>query len=66
MNGHVQVEREGRMTIVTLTRHESLNAINAAAEVALAAAFDAFEADPDQWSPSSRAPVTAPSLRASI
>jgi enoyl-CoA hydratase/carnithine racemase len=30
MNGHVLVEREGRMTIVTLTRHESLNAINAA------------------------------------
>lgn len=49
MNGHVQVEREGRMTIVTLTRHESLNAINAAMEGTLAAAFDAFEADPDQW-----------------
>lgn len=49
MSGHVQVEREGRVTIVTLARLESLNAIDAAAEVALAAAFDAFEADPDQW-----------------
>jgi enoyl-CoA hydratase/carnithine racemase len=49
MNRHVQIEREGRMTIVTLTRHESLNAINAAMEGALAAAFDAFEADSDQW-----------------
>ncbi len=49
MNGHVRVEREGRITIVTLTRIESLNAIDAAAERALADAFDAFEADPDQW-----------------
>lgn len=49
MIGQIRVEREGRMTIVTLTRQESLNAINAAMEGALTTAFDAFEADPDQW-----------------
>jgi enoyl-CoA hydratase/carnithine racemase len=49
MNAQVRVEREGRMTVITLDRQESLNAINAAMEGALAAAFDAFEADPDQW-----------------
>jgi enoyl-CoA hydratase/carnithine racemase len=49
MNGQVHIAREGRMTIVTLTRPESLNAINTPVQLALAAAFDAFEADPEQW-----------------
>lgn len=45
----ITVEREGRLTIVTINRPEAHNALNAAAHEELAAAFDAFAADPDQW-----------------
>lgn len=47
--GHVLVERDGRLTIVTMNRPASHNALNAEAHEELAAAFDAFAADPEQW-----------------
>lgn len=46
---YVTVAREGRLTIVTMARPEAHNALNAAAHEELAAAFDAFAADPEQW-----------------
>lgn len=46
---HITVEREQRLTIVTINRPEAHNALNAAAHDELAAAFDAFAEDPDQW-----------------
>jgi crotonobetainyl-CoA hydratase len=46
---HVDVVREGRLTIVTIDRPEARNALNAEAQREMAAAFDAFAADDDQW-----------------
>ncbi len=43
------VEREGRLTIVTLNRPEMLNALHLEANLELAEVFDAFAADPEQW-----------------
>ncbi|CAN7210569.1 enoyl-CoA hydratase-related protein [Phenylobacterium sp. LjRoot164] len=43
------VEREGRLTIVTLNRPEMLNALHLEANLELAGVFDAFAADPEQW-----------------
>jgi crotonobetainyl-CoA hydratase len=45
----VTVEREGRLTIITINRPEARNALNAAAQAEMASAFDAFAADDDQW-----------------
>nr|WP_211184817.1 MULTISPECIES: enoyl-CoA hydratase-related protein [unclassified Novosphingobium] len=45
----ITVERDGPLTIITLARPEAHNALHAAAHEELAAAFDAFAADPDQW-----------------
>ncbi|HEY4942461.1 MAG TPA: enoyl-CoA hydratase-related protein [Rhizomicrobium sp.] len=44
-----KVEREGRLTIVTLNRPEVMNALHAPAHLELAGVFDAFAADPEQW-----------------
>ena len=44
-----KVEREGRLTIVTLNRPEVMNALHAPAHAELAEVFDAFAADPEQW-----------------
>jgi enoyl-CoA hydratase/carnithine racemase len=44
-----QVEREGRLTIVTLNRPEVLNALHGPAHVELSEVFDGFAADPEQW-----------------
>ncbi len=44
-----KVEREGRLTIVTLNRPEVMNALHAAAHAELGAVFDDFAADPEQW-----------------
>jgi crotonobetainyl-CoA hydratase len=44
-----KVEREGRLTIVTLNRPEVMNALHADAHEELARVFDDFAADPDQW-----------------
>src|SRR6201989_1373186 len=44
-----KVEREGRLTIVILSRPEVMNALHAAAHVELGAVFDDFANDPEQW-----------------
>ncbi len=44
-----KVEREGRLTIVTLNRPEVMNALHAPAHLELAGVFDDFAADPEQW-----------------
>ncbi|HEY0106242.1 MAG TPA: enoyl-CoA hydratase-related protein, partial [Rhizomicrobium sp.] len=44
-----KVEREGRLTIVTLNRPEVMNALHAPAHAELAQVFDDFAADPDAW-----------------
>ncbi len=45
----VTVEREGPVTVVTLNRPEVMNALHPPAQFELAAVFDAFAADPEQW-----------------
>jgi len=45
----ITVEQAGRVTIVTINRPEAHNALHAEARVELARAFDAFEADDEQW-----------------
>jgi enoyl-CoA hydratase/carnithine racemase len=44
-----KVEREGRLTLVTLNRPEVMNALHAPAHVELSEVFDNFAADPEQW-----------------
>ncbi|CAN5354898.1 hypothetical protein BH10PSE4_BH10PSE4_31620 [soil metagenome] len=44
-----QVERDGPLTIVTLNRPESMNALDPDTNAELAEIFDAFAKDPDQW-----------------
>ncbi|MEI9993688.1 MAG: enoyl-CoA hydratase-related protein [Rhizomicrobium sp.] len=44
-----KVEREGRLTIVTLNRPEVMNALHAPAHAELGQVFDDFAADPEQW-----------------
>ncbi len=44
-----KVEREGKLTIVTLNRPEVMNALHAPAHLELAGVFDDFAADPEQW-----------------
>jgi acetyl-CoA C-acetyltransferase len=46
---YCNVEREGPLTVITLNRPESLNALNPGLNAELAQAFDEFAADPDQW-----------------
>lgn len=45
----IQVETQQYLTIITLNRPESFNALNAAAHEELAQAFDQFQADDEQW-----------------
>lgn len=45
----IQVKKEQHLTIITLNRPESFNALNAMAHEELEHAFDSFEADSDQW-----------------
>jgi crotonobetainyl-CoA hydratase len=44
-----RVERDGALTVITLNRPEVMNALHPAAHFELAAAFDAFASDPEQW-----------------
>jgi enoyl-CoA hydratase/carnithine racemase len=44
-----KVEREGRLTIVTMNRPDVMNAIHPPANFELAKIFDAFAQDPEQW-----------------
>lgn len=48
-DSYVRIEREGRLTIITIDRPGARNALNAEAQRQMAAAFDAFEADDEQW-----------------
>ncbi|WP_321960536.1 enoyl-CoA hydratase-related protein [Paraburkholderia sp. J7] len=43
------VEREGHVTIVTINRPDSMNALTPAANAELAEVFDDFARDPQQW-----------------
>ncbi|AWB25284.1 enoyl-CoA hydratase [Methylobacterium currus] len=45
----ITVTREDRVTVLTINRPTAYNALNAAAHEEMAAAFDAFAADDDQW-----------------
>jgi len=45
----VVLSRAGPITIITIDRPARLNALDHAARLAMAEAFDAFAADPDQW-----------------
>ncbi len=44
-----RVEREGRLTIVTMNRPDVMNAIHPPANFELEKVFNAFAQDPDQW-----------------
>lgn len=43
------VERDGRLTIITIQRPEVMNALHPPASAELGAAFDEFCGDPEQW-----------------
>lgn len=45
----IKVDREGHLTVITINREESLNALDPAAGKALGDAFEDFENDQDQW-----------------
>ena len=45
----VKVEREGRVTLVTINRPEVMNALHPPANREVAQAFDDFAADPELW-----------------
>ncbi len=52
MNGapeFIAVDRDGRLTIITIRRPDVRNALNRAAHDEMAAALDAFAADDEQW-----------------
>lgn len=46
---HIRVEIDGRITIITIDRPGARNALTTDMHAALAAAFDGFAADPEQW-----------------
>lgn len=46
---HILLERTGRLTVVTINRPQLRNALDPEANAEMAAAFDAFESDPEQW-----------------
>lgn len=46
---HCSVEREGRVTIVTINRPERMNALHPPANAELEAVFNDFAVDPEQW-----------------
>jgi crotonobetainyl-CoA hydratase len=45
----IELQRIGRLTLLTISRPEVMNALNPLANDELAAAFDEFQADPEQW-----------------
>lgn len=46
---HCSVERDGRVTIVTINRPDRMNALHPPANAELEAVFNEFAADPEQW-----------------
>ena len=49
MSRAIQVERVGRVTIITMDRQHVRNALDARSQEELSQAFDRFAADDDQW-----------------
>ena len=49
MGEFCSVEKEGRLTIITIQRPEVMNALHPPGNAELAAAFDEFVSDKDQW-----------------
>lgn len=49
MGEYSSVVREGRLTIITIERPEVMNSLHAPGNAELAAVFDDFVVDPDQW-----------------
>ena len=49
MGEFCRVEKEGRLTIVTIERPDVMNALHPPGNFELAEAFDDFAADPEQW-----------------
>ncbi len=45
----ITVERDGRLTILTMNRPDVMNAVHAPMHEEMGAALDAFAADPEQW-----------------
>ena len=48
-NEFCKVEREGKLTIVTMNRPEVMNSLHPPANFELAKVFDDFAHDPEQW-----------------
>jgi enoyl-CoA hydratase/carnithine racemase len=46
---YCKVEKEGRLTIVTMNRPEVMNALHSPAHVEMEKVWDEFAADPEQW-----------------
>ena len=49
MGEFCRVEKEGRLTIVTIERPDVMNALHPPGNFELAEAFDDFATDPEQW-----------------
>lgn len=49
MGEFCRIEKEGRLTIVTIERPDVMNALHPPGNFELAEAFDDFAADPEQW-----------------
>ena len=45
----ITVEREARVTVITLNRPEVMNAVHSPMHFEMDAALNDFAADPDQW-----------------
>ncbi|HEY5071546.1 MAG TPA: enoyl-CoA hydratase-related protein [Caulobacteraceae bacterium] len=45
----IEVERDGRVTVITLNRPEVMNAVHSPMHFELDETFNAFAADPEQW-----------------
>lgn len=46
---YIEVQRDQRLTLITINRPEVHNALNPEANLELASAFDSFQKDADQW-----------------
>ena len=49
MGSYCQVEKSGRLTVVTIDRPEVMNALHPPGNQELAEVFDDFAQDPEQW-----------------
>jgi enoyl-CoA hydratase/carnithine racemase len=49
ISSNIRVDRDGRVTLITIDRPEARNAVTPEMHQALADSFDSFASDPDQW-----------------